>query len=89
MTSEQRLNPYQIDAIDPLDRSTPAFFRRDGTPYGGSKQEQSAAWLKDEGNEDLRYVADTILPNGVFIDTQWHGENLGFVQGKSLLRASS
>jgi hypothetical protein len=52
-------------------------YRRDGTPYPPGA-EGLREWARDFGNDALKRVAKTELPNGLLVSTVWLGLDHSF-----------
>lgn len=60
-------------------------YRRDGTPYEGTREEQILAWGHDFKDMSIKIVKQDTLPNGLFISTVWLGLDHSWGSGPPLI----
>ena len=67
-----------------LDR--PMYYHMDGTPYTGSRTQQTLAWARDFENriENGRIIGQESLMTGVWVSTVWLGLDHGLGVGRPL-----
>lgn len=73
-----------MQSFDSLGRR-PMFYRRDGTPYTGTRTEQLLGWAADYERGSLRLVNESWTPYGELVSTVWLGTDQGFGFGPPIL----